>query len=90
MSRQAHGPRLYLKKRAGRAPVWIIRDTGKPEQSTGCAESQLAEAQSALARYILEKHDPSHKRGSDPHEVKVANALIVYLRDKVRDSERAR
>lgn len=89
MPRPSKGPRLYLKKRAGREAVYIIRDTGDYERSTGCTEGQLAAAQSELARYTLEKHDPTHKRGSDPHEVKVADALFVYLRDKVRDPDKS-
>jgi integrase len=87
MPRPSKGPRLYLKTIKGRPPFWIIRD-GKHESSTGCVESQLAEAQTALARYTIEKHDPSFQRDSDPNEVKVAAALLVYLRDKVRDPEK--
>jgi integrase len=83
MPRPSKGPYLYLFEAKGRATVWYIRD-GQRSRSTGCLESESAEAQRKLAAYILEKHDPrAGQRGSDPNAVKVADALSVYMDDKI-------
>jgi hypothetical protein len=42
------GPRLYLRRRKGREPVWAILD-GKIEEGTGCRQCDRAGAEKALA-----------------------------------------
>ncbi len=57
MPRRAKGPRLYLRQRAGREPIWVIRDGGF-EESTSCLRSDLAGAESRLAAYLTQKYEP--------------------------------
>jgi integrase len=73
MPRPSKGPHLYLYKRKGRAPVWVIRD-GSREVGTGCAESNRAGAEQALARYLNEKHQPQ-PAGRD---TAIADILLMY------------
>lgn len=87
MSRQAKGPRLYLRRgrvdsRTGkRLPdVWFIRD-GASERSTKCSVERVADAEKELARYIAEKWSkPSGE--SDPSRVLVADVLATYSRER--------
>ena len=87
MSRQAKGPRLYLRRgridtRAGKAlpDRWFIRD-GSHERSTGCGVERVGDAERALAAYIAEKWDrPAGE--SDPSRVLVADVLALYSRDR--------
>lgn len=74
MSRPAKGPRLYLRRRKGRAPVWVIRDTGRPEVSTGTDDRE--EADQALARYIqggIRRSGPA-----TPEQLTCGEALAFY------------
>lgn len=81
MPRPAKGPRLYLKTRAGRPPVYVIRDTGGAEISTGCGPEERAGAEGKLAAFIDAKHTTSI--GShDPRAVKIADVLTYYLGEK--------
>lgn len=81
MPRRAKGPRLYLKERAGREAVWIIRD-GTTERSTGCAPDGLGDAEKQLAAYIAEKWTPQAAAGirnrRDPSQVGVDEVLALY------------
>lgn len=81
MPRRAKGPRLYLKERAGRDAVWIIRD-GVNERSTGCPQGGLGDAEKQLARYIAEKWTPQAAAGirnrRDPAQVGVDEVLALY------------
>lgn len=81
MPRRAKGARLYLKQRAGREAVWIIRD-GAYERSTGCPEPCLGEAERQLAEYIAEKWTPEQAAGirsrRDPAQVGVVEVLALY------------
>lgn len=81
MPRRAKGARLYLKQRAGREAVWIIRD-GAYERSTGCPEPRLDEAERELAVYIAEKWTPEQSAGirsrRDPAQVGVVEVLALY------------
>ena len=74
MPARAKGPRLYLKRRAGRAPVWIIRDTGRPERSTGT--SDRGEAEAILSAYLAERDRRDGPRAADA--MTVADALDIY------------
>lgn len=81
MPRKPKGPRLYLKARAGREAVWIIRD-GAYERSTGCPEPCLGDAEKHLAAYIAEKWTPEAGAGirnrRDPAQVGVDEVLALY------------
>lgn len=87
MSRQAKGPRLYLRQGRiepstgkRREPVWVIRD-GSAEVSTGCFREQLDDAGRALAAYIAQKWTPASREGGDPSnpaDVLIAEVLALY------------
>lgn len=76
MPRPAKGARLYLRKRAEREAVWVIRD-GTHEEVTGCGESESAEAERRLGAYIEQKHDPRTGQG-DPRQVLLSDVLGIY------------
>jgi hypothetical protein len=76
MPRPTKGARLYLRKRRGREPVWVIRD-GAYEEITGCCEGESAEAERRLGAYIEQKHDPRTGEG-DPRKVLINDILNVY------------
>lgn len=80
MPRRAKGPRLYLRERAGRDPVWVIRDTGC-ETSTGCGESDRGRAERELARYIASKYAPQ-KGPRDLDRLLIADVVNVYLKER--------
>jgi hypothetical protein len=76
MSNPAKGARLYLRKRRGRAPTWVIRDCAE-EVSTGCNEGNREQAEKALADYIARKYrapaGPCH-----PDQMTIGRALEIY------------
>lgn len=87
MSRQAKGPRLYLRRgridtRTGKAVPdrWFIRD-GSHECSTGCGVERVADAERALADYIGAKWSKP-AGGNDPGRVLVAEVLALYSRER--------
>ena len=74
MPRRKLPPRLYLDKTRGQ---WVIRDGGAFVR-TGLAHSQSAEAERALADYLVAKYKPA------PSPVpSMADVLLAYRRDKV-------
>jgi integrase len=76
MPRPAKGVRLYLRKRAKREPVWVIRDKGN-EITTGCNEGDREQAEKALADYIARKYEtPSGPR--HPDQMSISRALEIY------------
>lgn len=77
MPRPSKGARLYLRKRKNREPVYVIRDDGGVEITTGTECSQAAEE--ALAEYIATKHRPSGPASAD--ELTVSQALTIYAED---------
>lgn len=89
MSRQAKGPRLYLREGRiepstgkRRDPVWVIRD-GSTELSTGLSRGQLDDAQQRLAEYIAKKWAPAVGGDpSDPKNVLIVEVLALYAREK--------
>lgn len=85
MPRRSKGPRLYLKQRAGREAVWIIRD-GTAEVSTGCGVDGLQHAEQQLAVYITSKwsrEDADAVRSKrDPDQVGVAEVLALYAAER--------
>ncbi|MBL0946847.1 MAG: site-specific integrase [Brevundimonas sp.] len=76
-------PRLLLRRRAGRPPVYVILDHGL-EVSTGCGPDRQREAEEALARYLAAKHEPDFS-DHDPRKVAVADCLIYYLDNLAED-----
>lgn len=80
MSRPAKPPRLYLRDRKGRGPIWVVLDSGD-EVSTGCGPGDRQGAERALARYIARKYRP--KIGiSDQRVLPIADVLTYYLRER--------
>ena len=80
MSRPAKPPRLYIRDRKGRGPIWVVLDAGD-EVSTGCGVGDRQGAERALARYIARKYRP--KSGiSDQRVLPIADVLTYYLREK--------
>jgi hypothetical protein len=80
MSRPANPPRLYLRERKGRNPIWVVLDAGD-EISTGCSARDREGAERALARYIARKHKP--RIGiSDQRALPIADVITYYLREK--------
>jgi integrase len=80
MPRPAKPPRLYLRDREGRGPIWVVLDSGN-EVSTGCGPGDREGAERALARYIARKYHP--KIGvSDQRILPVADVLTYYLRER--------
>ena len=79
MPRRAKGPRLWLRERTGRDPVWVILDRGK-EHGTGCGERDASGAERALARYIAAKYEPP-KRASRLADIVIADVMTIYLRE---------
>lgn len=74
MPQRAKGARLFLRERAGRDPVYVIKDTGQPEQSTGTGDQREAEIR--LAEYIAKKNRRSGPAG--PTEMTCAEVLAIY------------
>ena len=78
MSRQK-GPRLYLRKRKGRASTWVILDTGR-EIGTECSESDRASAEKWLAAYITDKYQPK-TRSSNLSHILISDVVNLYLKE---------
>lgn len=85
MPRRSKGPRLYLKERAGREAVWIIRD-GVNERSTGCPADRLGDAEKQLAAFIAEKWTPEQgeaiRSRRNPAQVGVVEVLALYAKER--------
>lgn len=81
MPRPAKGPRLLLRTRRGRAPVFVILDTGGVEVSTGCGPGERAGAEEALARYLTRKHT-SAIGTHNPGVLPIADVLSLYADHK--------
>lgn len=80
MPRRSKGPRLALRKQAGREAVWIIRD-GTVYRSTGCGESDSRGAEAALAAYIAAKHKPASGEGR-LERLPIADVINRYLQER--------
>lgn len=71
MPMPAKGARLFFRERRG---VWVIKDTGGFEQSTGTRDRQQAEIQ--LGAYIARKNRRSGP--AEAGEMTVAEVLAIY------------
>lgn len=84
MPRPSKGPRLYLRKRKGAAPVYVIRD-GSKEVSTGCAATDVEGAATCLRAYLAERFSPRTSEKS-LDSILVSEVLMLYLSDLPADS----
>jgi integrase len=77
MPRREKGARLIERRRKGRSSVWVIKDTGRFERSTGtgCRE----EAEKALAIHIATKARPSGPSAAE--EFLIGHALSIYAEE---------
>lgn len=82
MPQKRKPPRLWLRPAGadGSAATWVILDAGR-QHRTGCAAAETDRAAEALAAHIAGKYQPS--RDSAAERVTVADALLVYLEDRV-------
>lgn len=95
MPRRSKGARLWLRPAVTdpstgavlENAVWVIRD-GSAFRRTGCAESDLAGAEQALAAYIQARHQPDRARDRDPHQIEIADVLLIYIADVVANHAR--
>lgn len=76
MPRPSKGARLYLRKRKGREPVYVILDRGE-EISTGCHEGDSQQAEKELANYIARKYE-SPQGPCHPDQMTIGRALEIY------------
>ena len=58
MPRPSKGARLYLRERAGKSAVWVIRD-GEREVATGCAAGARKRAEEAPQNYVCTELEPA-------------------------------
>lgn len=77
MPRPTKGPRLYLRRRGGRAAVYVIRD-GENEIGTGCGGGDPEGAARALEVYLSARYQPP-TAGSRLEHILVADVLNAYL-----------
>ena len=71
---------LWLRPaRGNEKPAWVIRDGGK-QVRTGCAQSELVEAQRVLADYVARKYQPDRSSRA-PSQVRIADVLNIYAQD---------
>ena len=89
MPRPSKGARLVWRdesfKRDGslrNSAGWFIRDGGTFISACG-GTGDRAKAEIRLAAHITEKYQPARERGRDPAEIKIADAVNVYLTDVV-------
>jgi integrase len=66
---------------------WYIEDGGR-RYSTGCARSDVGQAERQLAAHIAAKHAPARQRNRDPDQVKVHDVLNVYAAEVAVDHAR--
>lgn len=79
MPQYAKGPRLYRRRDTG---IYLIRDTGVGERSTGSRNRE--EAEKALAIYITQKDRPSGP--ANPDELTIVDALNHYMEEHAIDT----
>lgn len=94
MPRHPKGPRLWLQPEridAGRGmrneAVWVIRD-GSRKISTGCGAGALPDAEAALRRYLVAKHDPAASARAQSSDPLIADILSMYLDHKAEAQKR--
>ena len=78
------GARLFLRKRQGRAPVYVILETGQPERSTGTAH--LPSAQRQLTEHLLGRGGAAAGITRTPDQMPIADALAIYQTDRLPET----
>jgi integrase len=89
MARPAQPPRLYLRKRAGRAATWVIKHLGQ-ETALCLAENEHAEAAAELARFtaaLKTQVETGEKRAASLH---ISTVLDYYAEKHVPQLARPR
>ena len=96
MPRRAKGVRLWLQParrdqygRIVEQAVWCIRDRSH-KRSTGFGQDQAAEAERALADYIVAKYRAPRISNRDPAACKVADVIAIYAEDVAHKHARPR
>ncbi|MCB2056388.1 MAG: hypothetical protein KDE30_00525 [Novosphingobium sp.] len=79
MPQRSKGARLYLRKRAGREPVYVILD-GAKEVGTGCGPGDVAAANEALRDYLARTFRPDTGQ-RDLAQITVAEVLTLYAQE---------
>jgi integrase len=87
MPRRSIGIRLYLRKErrdnAGTIThhgVWVIRESGRPDVSTGFRASEREQADLRLAEYIAERYR-APRRERRLSEISIADVISIYASD---------
>jgi integrase len=78
--RHSKGVRLWLRRRAGRDAVWVIRDGGS-EHGTGCGERDRGAAETALNAYLASAYAPPTGPAT-PAALAIADVLNLYLTER--------
>lgn len=87
--RPPKGARLHLRRRSGRAAVWVILDGGR-EIGTGCGESEHSRAEAALARHLTSKYaPPAPPENAGLGDILIADVVTAYLREHAPRSRSA-
>jgi integrase len=81
MPRRKSSPRLYLDRKRQQ---WIIRD-GASFLRTGCAASDRSGAETRLAQYLAEKHQP--QRSENPP---ISDVLLAYASEHLPHTKAAK
>jgi len=76
MPPQPKPPRLWLRKRKGREPAWIIRHRGK-QIPTGANEGDREQAERALEDFLAHNYKAPAGRNY-PHQIDVTRILEIY------------
>ena len=80
-------PKSVTPATSSRHAAWVICD-GPRKVRTGCARSDRAGAERALAEYIASKYQVPRERNRHPTEILVLDVLNIYLADKARKHAR--
>jgi hypothetical protein len=80
MPQHSKGIRLWLRPaRGNERATFVIRD-GAKQVRTGCAQSELVEAQRILADYIARQYRPD-RSSRGPSQVRITDVLNIYAQD---------
>lgn len=80
MSNPSKGARLYLYKRKGRDPVYVIRCSGKKDVSTKFGPDESERANQALEKYLAAHFRPDTSQ-RDLAAINIGEVLDLYLTD---------
>ena len=80
MPRPSKPPRLYLRRKRGYAPVWVILDSGR-EVRTGAGQAEREVAERALEAHLAAKRRET-TGPRDPDQVMILDVLDAYQHDR--------